>query len=186
MSDPWPPDLEERVSRFLPALRAYVRVRMGAELRAREESCDIVQSVAREILQNAERFQHGGDSGFRDWMFTTAHRKVVNHLEHWRAKKRTGVCDARVPEELADLGPSPSRQASAREELAAIEAAFDVLTEEQREVVTCSRLLGLGSAEIAQRLGKTEVAVRKILSRGLARLAVALAGERGAGPTASA
>ena len=34
---------------------------MGRELRAREESCDIVQSIAREVLQNADRFQHGGE-----------------------------------------------------------------------------------------------------------------------------
>lgn len=177
-----PPDLEARVAELLPALRTYVRLRMGADLRAREESCDIVQSVAREILQHTERFQHGGDSGFRDWLFTTAHRKVVNHLEHWRAQKRTRAREAVLPAELADLGPSPSRHASAREELAAVEAAFDVLTEEQREVVTCSRLLGFSNAEIAQRLGKSEVAVRKILSRGMARLAVALAGEHGTGP----
>lgn len=181
MSEPLPHDLEARVAALLPALRAYVRVRMGPELRAREESSDIVQSVAREILGHTERFQHGGDSGFRDWLFTTAHRKVVNHLEHWRAQKRSGAREAVLPPELADLGPSPSRHASAREELAAVEAAFDVLTEEQREAVTCSRLLGFTSAEIAQRMGKSEVAVRKILSRGMARLAVALAGDEGKG-----
>ena len=177
VSESPPDDLEALVGRLLPALRAYVRLRMGAELRAREESCDIVQSVAREVLQHADRFRHGGESGFRDWLFTTAHRKVVNHLEHWRAEKRTGAREARLPAELAALGPTPSQHASAREELAAVEAAFDVLTPEQREVVTSARLLGLGHAEIAARLGKSEVAVRKILSRGLARLAVALSGQ---------
>lgn len=169
--------METLVARFLPALRAFVRLRMGPELRAKEESCDIVQSVAREVLDHAERFQHGGESGFRDWLFTTAHRKVVNHLVHWRAQKRSSGRDAVLPEELAGLVPTPSRHASAREELAAVEGAFDSLSEEQREVVTCSRLLGLSHAEIAQRLDKTEVAVRKILSRGLARLAAVLAGE---------
>ncbi|MBL8756565.1 MAG: sigma-70 family RNA polymerase sigma factor, partial [Planctomycetes bacterium] len=65
----------------------------------------------------------------------------------------------------------------AREELAALEGAFDALTDEQRDVVTWSRLLGLSHQEIAARLGKTEVAVRKTLSRALARLAAVLAGE---------
>jgi len=186
VTDPLPDDFETRVARLLPALRAFVRLRMGAELRAREESCDIVQSVAREVLQHAERFQHGGESGFRDWLFTTAHRKVVNHLEHWRALKRTGAREAQLPVELVGLGPTPSQHASAREELAAVEAAFDLLTPEQRDVVTSARLLGLDNATIAARLGKNEVAVRKILSRGLARLAVALAGQGGAGPPARA
>lgn len=166
------------MSRYLPALRAFVRLRMGAELRAKEESCDIVQSVAREVLQHEGRFQHGGESGFREWLFTTAHRKVVNHLVRLRAQKRGGgTREAVLPEELAGLAATPSKHASAREELAAVEAAFDALTAEQREVVTCARLLGMSHAEIAQRLGKNEVAVRKTLSRGLARLAAVLAGE---------
>lgn len=175
--DSEPNEIEHLVTRHLPALRAFVRLRMGHELRAREDSCDIVQSVAREVLSNAERFQHGGEAGFREWMFTTAHRKIVNRLEHWRAGKRTAQREAQLPEELAALGVSPSRHASVREELAAIEAAFDTLTDEQREVVTLSRLVGLSHAAIAERLGKTEVAVRKVLSRALARLAADLAGD---------
>jgi RNA polymerase sigma-70 factor, ECF subfamily len=177
VSSPAASDVERLVAQFLPALRAFVRLRMGAELRAREESCDIVQSVAREVLQRAANFQHGGEIGFREWLFTTAQRKVVNHLLHWRTQKRRGSSGAVLPEELADFGASPSRHASAREELAAVEAAFDALSDEQRDVVTCSRLLGMSHAEIAARLGKTEVAVRKTLSRGLARLAAVLAGE---------
>lgn len=165
------------VTRYLPALRAFVRLRMGRELRAKEESCDIVQSVTREILQHADRFQHGGDSGFRQWLFTTAHRKVVNRLTRLRTHKRGGgKQEAELPEELAGLTATPSRHASAREELAAVEAAFDALTDEQREVVTASRILGMSHAEIAQRLGKNEAAVRKTLSRGLARLAAIMAG----------
>lgn len=169
--------METLVARCLPALRAFVRLRMGAELRAREESCDIVQSVAREVLHHADRFQHGGESGFRDWLFTTAQRKVVNHLQHLRAQKRSAARDAVLPEELVGMVPTPSHHASAREELAALEGAFDALTPEQRDVVSWSRLLGLSHAEIAIRLGKSEVAVRKILSRGLARLAAVMAGE---------
>lgn len=171
-------EVEALVARYLPALRAFVRLRMGRELRAREESCDLVQSVAREVLQHAERFRHGGETGFREWLFTTAHRKVVNRLEHWRAARRDGARErpATLPDELQGLGGTPSQHASAREELGNVEAAFDRLTDEQREVVMMSRLLGLSHAEIAERSGKTEVAVRKTLSRALARLAAVLAG----------
>ena len=170
-------EVERLVARQLPALRAFVRLRMGRELRAREESCDIVQSVTCEVLKHADRFQHGGEDGFREWLFTTAHRKIVNRLEHWRADKRSPQHEAQdqLPEELASVGVSPSRHASVREELHAIEGAFDTLSDEQREVVTMSRLLGMSHAAIAYRLGKNEVAIRKVLSRGLARLATALA-----------
>jgi RNA polymerase sigma-70 factor (ECF subfamily) len=179
MTQPPEHDVEDLVVRFAPALRAFVRLRMGTLLRSREESCDIVQSVTREVLQHSDRFAHGGEQGFREWLFTTAHRKIVNRLEHWQADKRNAGREAHVevPEELAGLTATPSRHASAREELAAMERAFDVLGEEQREVVIMSRMLGLSHAEIAARLGKSEVAVRKALSRGLARLAAELAGE---------
>lgn len=170
-----PEDVEALVPRYMPALRAFVRLRMGPELRRREESCDIVQSVAREVLLHRDRFQHGGENGFREWLFTTAHRKVVDRLDHWRAGKRSAGLDVVLPEELAGLGSTPSKHASAREELAALERAFDGMAPEQRDVITWSRLLGLSHAEIAVRLGKTEVAVRKILSRAMARLAASLA-----------
>ena len=169
------PHVRDLVERYLPGLRAFVRLRMGPELRAREESCDIVQSVAREVLHHEARLQHGGEAGFREWLFTTAHRKIVNHLEHWRAQKRQGAREAALPSELAGIAPTPSLFASAREQEQAIEDAFDLLSEEQREVVVWSRLCGLSHAEIAARLGKTEVAVRKILSRALAALAATLA-----------
>ncbi|MCA8973948.1 MAG: sigma-70 family RNA polymerase sigma factor [Planctomycetes bacterium] len=177
--------MDQLVTRHLPALRAFVRLRMGRELRAREESCDIVQSVTREVLQHADRFRHGGETGFREWLFTTAHRKIANRLQHWRADKRAPRREdpEQVPADLAALGVSPSRHASVREELQAIEAAFDTLSEEQREVISMAKLLGMSHREIADRLGKTEIAVRKVLSRGLARLATALAdnGEDGTG-----
>ncbi|MBX3462321.1 MAG: sigma-70 family RNA polymerase sigma factor [Planctomycetes bacterium] len=169
-------DVEALVARYLPALRSFVRLRMGGELRAREESCDIVQSVAREVLQHRDRFRYGGEQGFREWLFTTAHRKVVDRLDHWRAGRRRGPTAPQLPEELAGLGPSPSQQASAREQLAAVERAFDGLAAEQRDIVVWSKLMGWSHADIAARLGKSEVAVRKSLSRALARLAARLDG----------
>ena len=179
MTDAASDEVQRLLERYLPALRSFVRLRMGAELRAREESCDIVQSVARELLVHEDRFQHGGEGGFREWLFTTAQRKIVNRLEHWRTQKRTAAKEAGMPSELAGLVPTPSRFASAREDALAFEAAFDALNDEQRDVVVWSRLYGFGHAAIAARLGKSEVAVRKVLSRALAALAAHMAGEHG-------
>ena len=43
------------LEQHLPRLRAFVRLRMGAQLRARESASDIVQSTCREILENMGR-----------------------------------------------------------------------------------------------------------------------------------
>ena len=58
----------------------------------------------------------------------------------------------------------------AREELECIETAFDELPERYREVITLSRVCGLTTAELAERLELSEHYARTLLSRALARL----------------
>jgi RNA polymerase sigma factor (sigma-70 family) len=71
---------------------------------------------------------------------------------------------------------TPSRQASAREEIAQIEAAFDALPADYQEVIRLAFLVRLPHRQIAERMQRSEVAVRKLLSRARARLAVLAAG----------
>jgi RNA polymerase sigma-70 factor (ECF subfamily) len=49
-------------------------------------------------------------------------------------------------------------------------AALDSLPDDQREALRLRYLIGLPSKEIAQKLGKSDGAVRVMLSRGLSRL----------------
>ena len=173
--------LEDLLSRYQGELRAFVRLRTGPELRARESSADLVQSVCREVLENAERFRFPGETAFKDWLYTTAARKVARRLEYYRAEKRDARQDAPMreesDEERASLAASyrryssPSSPARRAEELERVENAFDVLTDEQREIVTLAHLVGLSRAEIGERLGKSEGAVRVALHRALATLA---------------
>ena len=169
--------LESLLTSHLPALHGFVRLHTGPALRDREETVDLVQSVCREVLQHKQRFTHAGERGFKRWLYRTALRKIANRAEYWRASKRDA---ARAPQgalsadELAacyDSIATPSREVAALELVGRIEGAFDRLPAAQREVVVMSRIAGLKHAEIAQELGKTEVAVRTQLSRGLARLA---------------
>lgn len=174
--------LEALLERFLPELRAYVRLRSNPMIRAQESHSDLVQSVCRELLENAERFRYPDESGFKAWLFTSALRKIHNRNEYYLALKRDvgrnqavepsaeGTADDRRVLEVYQTFSTPSRRASLREEMERVEAAFDVLTEEQRDVVVMAHLLGLSRAEIAEKLGKTEVAVRVLLHRALARL----------------
>jgi RNA polymerase sigma-70 factor (ECF subfamily) len=67
--------------------------------------------------------------------------------------------------------PPPDRTVIAKDELRRLAAALDRLTPRTREVVTLRRIEGLGRAEIAQRLGITEVTVKWHLNEGLRALA---------------
>ncbi len=170
------------LSHHLPAVRAFVRAHMGPQLRAHESSSDLVQSVCRELLTHQERFQYPGEQQFLAWLYTTARRKISNRVRDLGRDKR----DARreigglTESAMAELGAayarvsSPSGRVLRAEEIARLEAAIDQLPEEQREVVTLAHIAGLSRAEIGAQMGKTEEAVRALLHRAKARLAILL------------
>jgi len=179
------PALDILLERYLPGLRAYVRLRAGPRLLEKESSSDLVQSVCRDILENEKRFQFEGETGFRRWLFKTAQRKIADRYEFYGAKKRDMAREKRPAARASAAGDeallecyrsfyTPSHQAMAREELARVEQAFSSLPEDQREVIVQAKIMGLTRSEIAESLGKTEGAVRTLLYRALARLSEVL------------
>jgi RNA polymerase sigma-70 factor, ECF subfamily len=161
-----------------------VRLRAGPQLRARESNSDLVQSVCREILEHAERFKYPSEGAFKHWLFTTAQRKIQHRHEYWTAQKRGAAGEMSLDAGSNSSGSSaspdlmsryrrfstPSGVASLREEVERVESAFDRLTEEHREVISLAYLTGLSRAEIAERMQRSEGAVRVLLHRALARL----------------
>jgi len=71
---------------------------------------------------------------------------------------------------------TPSRDAEARETMRRVEAAFDLLPEDYREAITLHKLCGLSHAEIAERMQRSEGAVRNLVYRGISRLALLVDG----------
>lgn len=168
------PSLEALLERYLPALRAFVRLRADPALRTHESDSDIVQSTCRAILQTAERFRFGGEEGFKRWLFTTAMRTLIDKHAHWRTLKRGAARVERDDEAQAEFYraiSSPSQHAMERETRERLERAFDQLTDEEREVITLARIAGLSHREIAAAMEKTEAATRVLLHRALVRLA---------------
>ena len=55
-----------------------------------------------------------------------------------------------------------------------MEAALDRIREDYREIILLARVTGLSHREIAEKLGKSEGAVRMLLHRALGRLAAAM------------
>lgn len=171
------------LERFLPGLRAYLHLRAGRALLARESSSDLAQSVCREILEHVDRFRYRGEAQFKKWLYTTALRKIANRYEHYGAVKRNalkevplagGESDDALDPAVAEACRSlltPSRQVMAREELERIERAFELLSDERREVILLSRFVGLTAREIGEQMGRSEDSVRQLLHRALAELA---------------
>ncbi len=170
--------LEELLARHYGMVRAFVRLRVDPATRLRESVSDLVQSICREVLQRADRFEYQGEAAFRSWLCEAALRKLRDRRAHHLAQRRDPAREVRAADGgwdlLADAYRTtldPVGHAMRIEEIECLELAFDTLSEDQREAITLRRVCGLSYAEIGQRLGsRSEAAARQLTSRGLARL----------------
>lgn len=176
--------VERLLTTHLPGLRAYLRLRMGPELRAKESASDLVQSTCREILEHEERYRYRSPDGFRQWLFATALRKVKNRLSYYRAEKRdvgreirtgAGADDTSLAALYQTLS-TPSGRLMERERIEALEAAFDRLSPAHREVILLARVVGLSHEEVGRQTGRSTQASRALLHRALAELAERMEG----------
>ncbi len=177
-----PRAIDSLLHQHLPRLRAFVRLRMGPELRAKESASDLVQSACREVLSRLDKYSHRSESGFRGWLFTMALRKVRNRVEFYHADRRdvgrelpgeVGDDPASLAEAFSDID-TPSAIIACKERVAQLEAAFDDLSDEHREVITLARIVGLSHKEVGEAMGRSETASRMLLYRALAELGSAL------------
>lgn len=175
----------------LPALRAFVRVRMSPLLRAHESGSDLVQSACLELLQRLDAFEFRGEAPFRAWLYQGVLNTLRDKERALKAQKRDARREVAMPDTSSqgDLAAcyssalSPSRQLIGEERIRILEAAFDDLSEDQREVIALSRLARLSHAQIAEQMGRSVDSVRNLLFRALPALAEALR-RRGGGSVA--
>jgi RNA polymerase sigma-70 factor, ECF subfamily len=174
--------VEGLLTAHLSRLRAFLRLRMGGAVRARESTEDLVQSVCREALERLDGFEYRGEASFRHWLFQQAEHKVIDRARFYGRAKREGAREVSIDRRRAEDETlrgleslfTPSRDAVAREEVERLEAAFAKLPPDQREVILLARIVGLPHAEIAERMGRSVSATWTLLSRALARLSTHL------------
>lgn len=175
---PTTPEFVSVLEQQLPMLRAFVRLRMGPGLASRESCSDVIQSVCREFLAAKDRLEFGSDQALRAWIYTAALHKVMQKARHHRSSPRDVARETGVETELLGAYAScvtPSRDASAREQVERFERAFAQLPASHQEVVSLVRIAGLSHADTAVRLGTTVEGSRALLRRALVRLSALLA-----------
>jgi RNA polymerase sigma-70 factor (ECF subfamily) len=166
-------DAAEQVFRsYEPYLRKVVRRQLPAQLRARFDSVDIVQSVWADLLE-----------GFREagWRFPDAAHlqaflvKVTRHrfIDRFRQNQASVAHERPVPfSDLADRSPSPlPRPHELAEAQELWERMLALCPAEHQEVLRLKRQ-GLLLTEIADRTGLHEGSVRRILRTLARRLAL--------------
>ena len=159
-----------------------VRLRMGAELRSKMQSMDIVQDALICALRDLRLFTYTNDGDFLRWISKITENRIRDNIKQIHAGKR----DVRkemslkhnrddtsqinmIPNELAST-TTPSMIVSRREDLDRLEQALSELKPEYREIIVLTRIEGLSHKEAGKRISKSSEAVRMLLSRAMAAL----------------
>lgn len=172
--------VDSLIVEYLPRLRAFVRSRSDPALRQRESCSDLVQSVCCELLERSDGFEFRGETQFRAWLFTSALNLVRQKQRFHRARKRDVGREVAAMTEVS-IGyasiATPSRIAAAKEQIERLEAAFDSLSDEHREVIALARIAELPFDEVGERMHRSAEAARKLLGRALLKLGAVLEAE---------
>lgn len=109
----------------------------------------------------------GDQAGFRSWVFTIAHRRV---MDHWRRVARETPAAPYDPAE--DTRTVGSAESGALEVLGTrnVVELLGRLTEEQRDVLALRIVADLTVEQVAEVVGRSEGAVKALQRRGLATL----------------
>lgn len=139
---------------------AYVRAQGVREVE------DMTSEVFLAVFTGLSGFS-GDQAHFRSWVFTIAHRRV---MDHWRRSARTVP---QVPYEPTDDDRTVgSAESDAMDVLGheRVLALLGRLTEEQQEVLVLRVVADLTVEQVAQVVGRSEGAVKALQRRGLATL----------------
>lgn len=151
--------------RYQDGVRSYAYRSLGDW----EDAADVTQQTFAQALAGLNSFQDRDDS-FRSWLFRIARNEVINLRRQHVRRREHGLQSV---DWMADPGTSPEDQAIATDERAVTRAEVLRLPLAQRQCCVL-RFAGLSHRETADRLGKSEVAVRASYSRGLAALRTVL------------
>jgi RNA polymerase sigma-70 factor (ECF subfamily) len=165
--------LGDLLQSFQPYMRAIVRGFLDEGLQARIDDSDLVQNSFLEVQRSFADFRGGTVAEFAVWLRRTVIRSAGRTLRGLQAEK----CDPHreQPAEdlaglLADSGSSPSAQAIRQEQAARVLEALARLSADMQQVLLGRHVDGLPHAAIAQRLDRSEAAVRVLYVRALDRL----------------
>jgi len=174
-----PEALDRLYERVAPRLLAIIRLRLGADLRARLESRDILQATLLKSFQHIDRF--GGEDGasLMAWLARIAEREILDQADYLHRGRRDVArelpLDAGLDRAAAHMRSALS-QAALTQEVGRLLQAIETLEPDYREVILLRKLEERSFREVAARLGRSEDACRMLLVRAMAALTLALHG----------
>jgi RNA polymerase sigma-70 factor (ECF subfamily) len=174
------------VGKLLELYRGYLsllaRLQIGRRLQGKADAADLVQDTFLEAHRHWGQFRGTTEAELLTWLRRILAARIADLMRRYLGSQ---CRDVRLERELAaeldrssqDLDgallarqDSPSTQVARREEGVLLADALARLPEDYREVLILRHLEGLSFPEVAQRLGRTLDAVKKVWTRALDRL----------------
>ncbi|MCG3211660.1 MAG: ECF RNA polymerase sigma factor SigW [Anaerolineae bacterium] len=125
---------------------------------------DLTAEVFHRFLQAIQREQ-GPTRHLRAWLYRAAHNSVIDHFRRQKHRQHLPL-----NEELVNTRDDPVTLAEGRLSAAAVRAALQELTDDQRQVIILKFIEGLSNAEAANVLDKPIGAIKSLQHRALAAL----------------
>jgi RNA polymerase sigma-70 factor (ECF subfamily) len=162
--------------RYAGRLLAYIRLRMGRDLRARLESRDILQAALLKSLQHLDELKGTETPSLMAWLARIAEHEIRDRVDYQQRQRRDAAREVAIEDDSAIA--AASRSALSRvilnEEAQRLEAGIEALSPEHRDVIVLRKFEELSFAEIGRRMGRSEDACRMLLARAMTALTLRL------------
>jgi RNA polymerase sigma-70 factor (ECF subfamily) len=174
-----PSAVDELLDRHRPRLITFVKLHLDPRMAARIDPSDVVQEAQADLARRMKDYLSRRPMPFHLWARKTAYERLLDlHRRHLRRARRSVDCEEPMPvrsslllaRPLLTSGPSPSREAEAREFADCVARAVSELAKVDREVLLMRHADGLPFGEIGSLLGIEAAAARKRFGRALIRL----------------
>jgi RNA polymerase sigma-70 factor (subfamily 1) len=167
---------DELLARHREAMLARAGRRLPPKLRRRVSVSDVVQEACIVAYERRKTFEHRGPDAFLHWLNAIVDRRAMQAVRtHVAAARRAIGREAPAPASscegpaLAGGLPTPSQHAVGAEAALRARAALGALAPDYREVLRLARDERLPLRTVAERMGRTREAVKKLYARALAR-----------------
>jgi RNA polymerase sigma-70 factor (ECF subfamily) len=169
--------LGELYARYGTRLLAFIRMRMGRDLRQRVESRDILQATLLKSFQRLAQFEGGDGATLMGWLVRIAENEIRDQADYQHRQRRDVAAGVPIDAGGVDLPAhvrSALSEAVVSEEAERLGAALEALDPDHREVIALRKLEELSFKEVADRMGRSEDACRMLLARAMVALTLRL------------
>jgi RNA polymerase sigma-70 factor (ECF subfamily) len=155
--------LQPLFERYYERVRRIVRVRLGAPLRSRLDSGDIVQETFLAALKGFDRFDLRDEAALIHWLSVLAENRIRDAADYNDAAKRAAGREVPLASpgrsgtvhlDPASDGTGPADRAANDEQVERLEEAISALPEDLREIVLLRDYAGMAWEDIATRVGR--------------------------------